>query len=114
MTFNATRSIRTRKEIEKLPGVKVYHSYCDKRAGNENRHKWYIEIDYNSKLNLRKIQLIIKNNFPESFPQLYKGNVYEDKAARIQIVWRSSREMYVDEAFKVIIEDTGTMLEAAE
>lgn len=114
MSFDGVRSGKTTREIGKLSGVKVRWHYSDKRAGNENRHKMAIEIQCNSKEIIEMIQSIIKKNFPESFPGMYKGKYYMEpgKSAFIQLVWRSKREIFTDEIFKIVLEDKGCLIES--
>jgi len=107
MSFNRTRSIRTTREIGRLPGVEVRWHYSDKRAGNKNRHKIGIAIEYNSEETAQMIQSIIKKNFPESFPQKYRGRFEAFRSPTfVEIVW-ISEEVFTNEIFKIVTEDEG-------
>ena len=113
MLQDKLRSIRNRKEIKKLPDVqRILHHYSDKRTGNEQRHKMGIIIAYNPRENIQTIQSIIKKNYPESFPYIYRGGVgssdrEKDGPTFVEIVWFAESVMSIDKIFRVITEDNG-------
>jgi len=112
MSFNSIRAAKASREIMGLTHVKIYQRYCDRRAGNKSRHKIYVRIEFgNLREIIQMIQEIIKKNYPESFPQLYKGSYDQSTPAFVQIVWFSEREIFRDEVFKIILEDRGHLLE---
>ena len=105
MSFNHIRGAKTSKEIMRIKDVEVSKTYCDKRAKGISRHKIYATIrSGNVREVIQSIQAIIKKNYPDSFPQLYKG-CYDNPF--VQIVWFSEKEPHVDKIFKVLLEDEG-------
>jgi hypothetical protein len=112
MSFNRTRSIRTTREIKELPDVsRMLWHYSDKRAGNKYRHK--IGIDINEcRLTeiIQMIQLIIRKNYPESFPILRKVRL-NPPPAFVEIVW-VAKEVFTNEIFKIVLEDKGCPVES--
>lgn len=112
MSFNHIRGAKTSKEIMRIKNVEVSKTYCDKRAKGISRHKIYVTIrSGNVREVIQSIQLIIKKNYPDSFPQLYKGG-YDNPPAFVQIVWFSEKEPHVDKIFKVLLEDEGHRIRA--
>jgi hypothetical protein len=114
MSFSRSRAAKTSREILQLGCVEIRLRYCDKRAGGRYRHKIYVTITFgNVREAIQTIQSIIKRNYPESFPYVYKGNVDSVSPTFLQIVWVSKKELYAEEVFKVILEENGYLIERA-
>jgi len=116
MLQDKLRSIRNRKEIKKLPDItRIIYHYSDKRAGNKQRHKMAIIIAYSPRENIQTIQSIIKKNYPESFPQIYRGgpgtsDCEKDGPTFVEIVWFAESVMHIDKIFDVILEEKGHLI----
>ena len=116
MLQDRLRSIRNKKEIKELSHVqKILHHYSDKRTGNKRRHKMGIIIAHNPRKNIQIIQSIIKKNYPESFPQIYRGGVGSSDREKggptfVEIVWFAESVMCIDKIFEVILEEKGYKL----
>ena len=111
MSFNQVRSAKNKREINEFANITT--SYCDKRSGNRNRHKIYVNIEQGRVCEvIQRIQSIIKKNYPESYPSVYRGPGKVEPPTCVQIVWLSNRvEMFNDEIFKIVTEDKGYSIE---